>query len=188
MENLIYFQDPGLGSIVSRTFSAVLMHLSLTVFAAFGLFYAKYKKQERGRVLYFALTFTAACIVHGLYDFWLLAEGLAGPFRLLSLAILLGCVQVFSNMIKNGLNQSEYNLDAKERIEYRTQYLVYFLSAVFLLQYVLLAWRCGADNANLGIAHSAAFLYFPLLVVFGNLGTIRIQKARWIPLFGRPGQ
>jgi RsiW-degrading membrane proteinase PrsW (M82 family) len=186
MENLIYFQDPGLGSIVSRTFSAVLMHLSLTVFAAYGLFYAKYRMQGRGRGLYFGLTFATACLVHGLYDFWLLAEGLAGPFKLLSLAILLGCVQVLSIMIKNGLNQSEFNHDLKERIEHRTQYLVYFLSAVFLLQYVLLAVRCGADNANLGIAQSAAFLYIPLLVVFGNLGTIRIQKARWIPLFGRP--
>lgn len=186
MENLIYFQDPGLGSIVSRTFSAVLMHMSLTVFSAYGLFYAKYRMQGRGRGVYFALTFAAACLVHGLYDFWLLAEDLSGPFRLISLAILLVCVQGFSNMIKNGLNQSEYNPDATERIEHRTQYLVYFLSAVFLLQYVLLAVRCGAENANLGIAQSAAFLYIPLLVVFGNLGTIRIQKSRWIPLFGRP--
>jgi RsiW-degrading membrane proteinase PrsW (M82 family) len=185
MENLLYFQDPGLGSIVSRTFSAVLMHISLTTFAAYGLFYARYKKQGRRRWVYFAFSFAAAVVVHGVYDFWLLAEGLDKPYTLLSLVILVVCVQVFSKMVKNGLNQSEFNPNAKTRIEHRTQYLVYFLSAVFLLQYVLLAWRCGAANANIGLAQSAAFLYFPLLIVFGNLGTLEIHKNEWVPLFGR---
>ena len=188
MENLLYFQDAGLVSIVSRTFSAVLMHISLTTFAAFGLFYAKYKKHGRNRWIYFALFFAAAVVTHGLYDFWLLADGLAKPYTLLSLVILIVCVQVFSKMVKNGLNHSEFNTDARRRIEHHTQYLVCFLSAVFLLQYVLVALRCGPENANLGLVQSAAFLYIPLLVVFGNMGTLEIQKDRWVPLFGRPAK
>lgn len=185
MENLLYFQDPGLGGIVSRTFSAVLMHISLTTIAAYGLFYAKYKKQGRNRWIYFAFSFTAAVVIHGVYDFWLLAEDLDKVYKLLSLVILVVCVQGFSKMVKNGLNQSEFNTLAIVRIEHRTHYLVYFISAVFLLQYVLLAVRCGPENANTGLAQSAAFLYVPLLVVFGNLGTLEIRKDEWIPLFGR---
>ena len=185
MENLLYFQDPGLGRILGRTYSAVPLHMSLTAFAAYGLFYARYRCQGRGQWGYFALTFAAACIVHGLYDFWLLADGLDGRWRLLSLLILILGVQVFSNMIKNGLNQSEFNPDARERIEHRTRYLVYGLSAVFWLQYLLQAWRWGPDNANMGIMQAALFLYFPLLVIFGNLGVIPIRKNHWVPLLGR---
>ena len=185
MENLLYFQDPGLKSILGRTFSSVPLHVSLTVLAAYGLFYARYKNHGKAQWLFFALSFTAACVIHGLYDFWLIAEGMLPQLKMLSLVILILCVEAFSNIIKNGLNQSEFNPDTKKRIEHRTQYLVYFLSAVFLLQYGLLALRFGADNANIGILQSSLFLYFPLLVVFGRLGHIEIHKGRWVPLFSR---
>lgn len=185
MENLLYFQDPGLKSIVGRTFSSVPMHISLTVIAAYGLFYAKYTNRNKTRWVYFTLSFATACMLHGLYDFWLLAETLPPKFKFMSLVILVLCMDTLSKIIKNGLNQSEFNPDAKERIEHRTQYLVYYLSVVFLLQYSLLAWRWGADNANISIFQSSLFLYFPLLVVFGQLGNIEIQKGRWISLFSR---
>ena len=182
MENLIYFQDFGLKSISGRCLSAVLMHMSLTTCVAYGLFYAKYKNKNHLRLWYLVLSFTAACVVHGLYDFWLIAD-IDPQFKIFSVLILIYCILIFSNMIINALNQSEFNPDRKRKIEGLSKYLVYSLSYVFLLQYVVLAWKFGASNANQRILRSILSAYLMLLVIFGSLGKIEVNRGQWIPPF-----
>lgn len=185
MENLMYFQDPGLPSILSRTLWSAMGHMSWTAIAAYGLFYAKYRKENRQAIFYFVFAFIMACILHGLYDFFLIAEGLPKAAVKLSLCILLVGIVLFSNMIKNALNQSEFNSEKQKQIEGLSKHLVYALSGVVVLQYLLVAWKLGIANANFLILLSVVFSYIPLIVIFGCLGKMEVHKGEWVLLFER---
>jgi hypothetical protein len=128
------------------------------------------------------LAFAVACMLHGLYDFFLMAKGLRPGMEMVSLLILLLSILIFSNMIKNALNQSEFNSDQQRDVEGLSKHLVYSLSAVVLLQYLLMGWKLGIGNANYQFHHQALYSYIPLINIFACLGIITIQKGLWIPL------
>jgi hypothetical protein len=183
MENLIYFQDPGLTSVTGRTIWSVTAHMTWSAIAAYGLFYAKYKKHNAHAVVFFLFAFAMACILHGLYDFFLLAKGLLPQARVFSLHILLISIVVFSKMIRNALNQSEFNFEKQKKIEGLSKHLVYSLSGVVLLQYLLVGWKMGIDNANFQFYYGMLFNYLPLVFILISLGVMNVQKGLWIPLF-----
>ena len=108
MENLLYFQDLGLSNISGRAFSAVLLHMTLTSIVAYGLFYSRYTRKNKDRS-YFLIAFALACVIHGIYDYWLLCHSWPVYFPLLSFIILVFCVRKYGVMINNALNQSEFN-------------------------------------------------------------------------------
>jgi RsiW-degrading membrane proteinase PrsW (M82 family) len=182
MENLIYFQEPGLTSIIGRTLWSATGHMTWSALAAYGLFYAKYKKHNRPAVLFFVLAFAAACLLHGLYDFFLLSNGLWQGMERVSLPVLLFSIIALSNMIKNALNHSEFNMEKQKKIEGLSKHLVYSLSAIVLVQYLLVGWKLGIDNANFQFYRAVVFNYIPLMIIFGCLGKIHVQKGHWIPL------
>ncbi|MBN2435772.1 MAG: PrsW family intramembrane metalloprotease [Spirochaetes bacterium] len=183
MENLMYFQDPGLKSITGRTLMSVLLHMSASTFAIYGIFYSKYRKRNQHKILYFAAWFAIAIIAHGLYDFWLIAEKLPPQFKIFSVLVLAVCVNKFSIIIRNALNKSEFNTEKKTRIENLSKHLVYSISAIILLQYVLMAWKFGAQNANESMLKAIFLYYFLILIIISNLGKIEITKSKWIPFF-----
>jgi len=174
MENLIYFQDPGLKSIAGRTLTAVLLHMSLSTFAMYGLYYSKYKKQSCNRIPYFLISFFVAILIHGLYDFFLISGAMPSVYKILSFVILALSVNRFSLIIKNALNISEFNTDRRVRVEYLSKYLVYVLSAIILFQYILVAYKFGPANANLSIGATTIILYILMFIIIKNLGTIVI--------------
>jgi len=183
MENLIYFQDPGLKSITGRTLMSVLLHMSLSTFAMYGIFYSRYKKRGQNIIIYFMAWFSIAVIAHGLYDFCLMAEGLPQQFKVFSVLILAICVNIFSIIIKNALNKSEFNAEKKTRVESLSKHLIYSILAIALLQYVLMAWKFGAYNANKSMLQGIFLYFFLALIIISNLGTIEITKSKWIPFF-----
>jgi hypothetical protein len=157
--------------------------MTWSALAAYGLFYAKYKRQNRSAILYFLLAFAAACTLHGLYDFFLLAKGLLPQAKVFTLHILLISILIFARMIQNALNQSEFNTVQQKKIEGLSRHLVYSLSMVVLLQYLLVGWKLGIDNANFQFYHGMPFNYVPLVFIFTCLGVIHVQKGLWVPLF-----
>ena len=181
----MYFQDPGLPSITGRTLWSVTAHMTWTAMAAYGLFYAKYKKENKHAVLYFLFAFMMACVLHGLYDFFLISKGLWPGMAIFSVPVLLISINVFGNMIKNALNQSEFNPEKQKKIEGLSKHLVYALSGVVLVQYLLVGWKLGIDNANFQFHRGIIFNYIPLISIFASMGAISVHKGVWIPLFER---
>ena len=183
MENIMYFQGSGVQNIAGRTLTAVVLHMSMTSIAMYGLFYSKYRKNNQNRILYFACSFFAAMILHGVYDFILICEKVPSDLRIVSLLILFLSMSKFSLIIRNALNVSEYNVGQKGRIENLSRYLVYSLSGVILLQYVLMARKFGAENTNTAMLGSLGSFYFIMFIIVAMLGNIRITKSKWHGLF-----
>jgi RsiW-degrading membrane proteinase PrsW (M82 family) len=182
MENLLYFQDLGLSNISGRAFSAVLLHMTLTSIVAYGLFYSRYTKKKNDRS-YFLISFSLACVIHGIYDYWLLCRSWPAFFPVLSFVILVFCVQKYGVMINNALNQSEFNTKRNLPLLRLTEYLVYSLSAIIVMQYIVIALVFHTSVANMVFLQTIVSSYILLFIILRTLGSYRIVKSAWRPFF-----
>jgi RsiW-degrading membrane proteinase PrsW (M82 family) len=177
MENLLYFHESGLDSMLSRALSATVLHMALTSFVAYGLFYADYRAKS-SRFAYFFFAFFGACVIHGVYDFWLISDGWVGDFRIFSVVILIYVMQRYAVAISNALNHSEFNTGSGKTIR-SAEYLAFALTMIATYQYVVLALEYGAENANLNVFSmllSSTLLAYLLVI---QLGEIRVIKGSW---------
>jgi len=182
MENLLYFQDLGLSNISGRAFSAVLLHMTLTSIVAYGLFYSRYAKKDKDRS-YFLIAFALACIIHGIYDYWLLCRSWPIFFPILSFIILVFCMRKYGIMINNALNQSEFNTKRNLPLLRLTGYLVYSLSAIILVQYIIVALVFHTMVANMVFLQTIISSYILLFIILRALGSYHITKSAWRPFF-----
>ncbi|AQQ70662.1 Protease PrsW [Limihaloglobus sulfuriphilus] len=177
VENLLYFNESGLASITGRAFTAVLLHMSMSTFAVYGLLYTKYFRKNNRPVFWLSLSFSAAVLVHGLYDFWLIAN-VEEQYRLFSIIILIAATWKFSTIIKNSLSISAFNLEEKNRVLHLTRYLAYSLMAIILMQYVLIAVQHGALKANINMLQGISAFYFLLFVLIMTMGNIQLKPNK----------
>jgi len=184
MENLLYFRDLGVSHISGRAFSAVLLHMTLTSIVAYGLFYSRYSKVNKDRS-YFLIAFTLACLIHGLYDYWLLCPSLPVFFPILSFVILVFCVRKYGVMINNALNQSEFNTKRNLPLLELTGYLVYSLSAIILMQYIIVALTFDTIVANKVFLQTIIASFILLFIILRTLGAYQIRKSVWQPFLKR---
>ncbi len=185
MENLLYFHESGLTSVSGRAFTAVSAHMALSSVAIYGLFWAVYRKKTR-RYPYFALSFAAACAIHGIYDFWLVAEGMEEAVVFLSALVWICLVNGYGRIINAALHQSEYMPERASTLVNATNYLVYTLAGIILLEYVTVALKFGPQNANHGfLGKVILFLFMLTIFLVRPLGSFEIRERKWIPLFGK---
>ncbi|RDV24088.1 protease PrsW [Alteromonas aestuariivivens] len=177
MENLLYFHESGLENILSRSLSASVLHMTLTSFVAYGLMYAKYKGSGANWV-YFLGSFSAACVIHGLYDFWILSDGWVGELRILSVLILFYAIQRYAIAIANALSHSEFSVGEGKLVR-SAEYLGVALTCIAAYQYTVIGYKFGAENANLNLFSmllSSAFLAYILVNI---LGKIQVSSGNW---------
>lgn len=187
MENLLYFDAGALTSVHGRAFTAVVLHMSLSVLAAWGLVCTHGKPVSRKkRVGFFLVTFFAAMVFHGLYDFFLLSEVLrigAAAFLLLLIMIAL-----FQRLIINALNNSRFWTEAgKTRFLDRMMFLQYGLTAVVLAEFLVLAVSFGpgaATEFTLGALFRALVM---ILVLTQSLGVFPLEKGLTVPIYNWKG-
>ena len=181
LENLMYFEDRGLSSIVGRGLTAVVMHMALTSLAVYGLFYARYR-QRRMAPLWFAASFAAACAIHGLYDFWLVEQGWVGELAIVSTLVLVYAVGSYRNALQCALNVSENALDRTISL---TVFLCAWIALVFVLEFLVLAGRFGVVDADLVIASQGLSSLFLIIVILAVLGTFQVHAGDWVGLLRR---
>ena len=187
MENLLYFDTGALTSVHGRAFTAVVLHMSLSVLAAWGLVRTHRKPVSgRKRTGIFLLTFFAAMVFHGLYDFFLLSEVMrigAAAFLLLLIMIAL-----FQRLIINALNNSRFWTETgKTRFLDRMMFLQYGLTAVVLAEFLVLAVSFGPDAATeftLGALFRALVM---ILVLTQSLGVFPLEKGLTVPIYNWKG-
>ncbi len=182
MENIGYFDEAGLGQIAGRAISATMFHMALSSFAVYGLIYAKYKNKS---YLYFGLSFIAACVVHGLYDFLIFVKGPLSEFRALALFVLLFSVIFYARIFRNTLNSSEFFSDAGQHSSFRHNafLLVCALSYIVILQYLIISFRFGPVFSNRRIVGAIFGSYLVILVTYSQFAGLSLKKDLWIPIF-----
>jgi protease PrsW len=186
VENLLFFRTPGLHSIAGRALSAVMMHMGLSAIAIYGLMISNHKRLDRKSTLAsFAFSFSIACIIHGLYDSFILGPGFIRQFGMLSLFILFSLVQIFGRMLNNGLNISVFfNRTEIPKLDVLGRYLTYSLSYVVLLQYAIMYFKFDSQNANIYLFKTALSSWLVIAMIVPALGKFSVEKNRLVPLLG----
>jgi RsiW-degrading membrane proteinase PrsW (M82 family) len=182
MENIGYFYPSGLSRIVGRAVTATFFHMALSSFAVYGLVYAKYKKKS---ILYFFLSFSIACILHGLYDFFIIVRGSLGELRPFAFLLLLVSIVFYARIFRNVLSASDFFTDVGREAGFRLNafILVCSLSYVIVIQYLIIAFRFGPDFANRQLGFSIAGSYLVVLIIYAHFARIKPQKALWLSIF-----
>jgi protease PrsW len=186
MENLLYFNPAGVSSISGRAFSAVIAHIAMTSLIAYGwMMNNRDAEQTQGKAMIF-IWFIAACAVHGLYDFFLSGRGMLESLAPLSFFILVYLVSVYGRMLNNALNISTFFSDEDtKKLHNMGRFLTYSLSYVFLLQYIVVARRYGAENANLSVMRSMIGGLGLIILIIFSLSKFKLSKGTILPLINK---
>lgn len=178
VENLSYFDGWGPSLIVGRGLVSVPLHMAMTSLAVYGLFYARYRR-KRYPVLWFVASFSAACAIHGLFDFFLITKGLLHEMAGLSIVVFLWTLIAYRNAIHCGLNLSEHG--DRRRLNL-TAGLSAGIGLTFVVQYLTIAYQFGVANANRDVGVKGFALAWIVVMTVALLGTFVVEKGRWIRL------
>jgi len=204
-ENIGYLSPAGLDNIFGRAVSATVAHMALSTFAVSGYLYVKFSpyfgregspgilsiavtrplippSESRLKFLsylYVSLGFAAACLLHGVYDFFLVTDGFWGELAIASFLVLVLKINLYNKMIRNALNRSEF-YDAKrgrsvQMFAYITRSFLVILSA----QYGLMAAYHGPTLANYDLLATVMFSWFLMAFLLASLGVFEIEKGEW---------
>ncbi|MFL2582507.1 MAG: PrsW family glutamic-type intramembrane protease [Flavobacteriales bacterium] len=181
IENLIYFDEAGLKTIQGRSLSSTVTHMFNSSLIAYGIAIGKFAK-KRNWGWYCLFFYALASIFHGFYDFWLI-NSLARIFSFITFIWLLVSMVVWVSVINNCLNNS-YNRSIiwTYNPEKLNSYLLFGLSAIFLLEYVLVAWRFNADIANAELKKDLSSGFFLLIFLTAKLSKFDVIPNYWAPL------
>jgi RsiW-degrading membrane proteinase PrsW (M82 family) len=187
MENLLYFQTPGLHSIAGRALSAVMMHMGLSSIAVYGFMISRHENSDKKKTVgYLTLSFAIACAVHGLYDFFIIGHGVIEFVRILSFFILIILVQIFGRMLNNGLNISIFFKRSEiARLDILSRYLTYSLSYIILLQYIVMSFKFTVENANMSLLKTAYSSWFLIFLIVASLSNFTIKKDKLFPFLAK---
>lgn len=180
IENIIYFDLGGIRTIQGRALTATVVHMFNSSIIAYGLIISKYGK-KKNTLLQFLLYFFIAAFTHGFYDFWLINTQ-AVQFNFITFIWLLMCMILWVSMINNCINNS---FSLKNNWKYQPKktntFLLFGLSLVFLIEYILVGIEYGAQVANLELQKDISSGLFLLLFL-----TLSLSKFDYIPNYWAP--
>lgn len=185
VENLLYFDEYSLFVINERGMICSIGHMFYTSLACYGLVLARYRKRGTA-VGNFALCFAAACVVHGVYDFFLITDSAARDWRGVSLLLALAVPVLYVRMLNNTLNQSEFFDPAKCRHFARMrEYLGAAMVGILLIEYLGMASQYGPTLATGQYRPVIGFTWVLVLFLSMTLGTYRLRRREWRPWWGK---
>ena len=182
IENIMYLDQGGLHLIHGRAFSSTISHMVDSSIIGYGLLLSRYKLKNN-IYLTFLISYLLAAFSHGIYDFWLLNDS-ANSLSIFSTFILIFSLFIYNVFISNSLNNSTF-FDKKIRFDVvkLNNYLVYSLSFILILEYVIFSLEFGPDIGNLtfmkSIWGSFGLIYFLSI----SLAIITLEKGKWNSVF-----
>jgi protease PrsW len=184
-ENLLYFSQGKIYVMEGRILISSLIHMICTSIVAYGIILARYKKI--GNVFINTIIFfIAACILHGLYDYWIICAALPKAACFLTMFITIFAIKLYRWMIVNSLNQSEFynNWDLNKLVSLR-EYLGMALISVVIFQFLAISWKFGPDLAMFRFFRT--FIFVSILVYFLSfyLSRYELKQYKWMPFSNR---
>ncbi len=142
IENIQYFSPDNLRIMEGRTLLSITSHMVETSIIAWGFVLAR--RRGSSPLLVFLLFYVAACVLHGLFDFFLLCDALPLSARGFTFCTLLVELLLYREMIIVALSRSEFYDDSRsERLSTIRRTLGILLTGVILVQFALLSWSFG---------------------------------------------
>ena len=181
IENLLYFNDGGLSTIHGRALSAVITHMFNSSVIAYGLVICRFRfSGDKYAYLFWAYLIAAAS--HGFYDYWLVSEFVL-QYKIVTIVYMIFTFVVYNKLIANALNNSSYYEEEKlNKTKWLRNYLFYALSAVLLVEYLIVTFRFGPSAGNNSLFNSIISGAYLTIFISTGLSKIKPDPGEWIPL------
>ena len=181
VENLLYFNDGGLSTIHGRALSAVITHMFDSSVIAYGLVICRFR-YEGDKYAYLFWAYLIAAASHGFYDYWLISEFVT-QFKIVTIVYMIFTFVVYNKIINNALNNSSYFEEEKlDKTKWLRNYLFYALSAVMLVEYLIMTFRFGPTVGNNALFDSIISGAYLTIFVSAGLTKFKANPGEWIPL------
>ncbi|MAY82965.1 MAG: hypothetical protein CMP59_02430 [Flavobacteriales bacterium] len=181
IENTLYFSSYGSLIISGRAVLSTVAHMFFASLTAYGLLRWKFLKHYG--VGHFILFFGLAAISHGLYDFFLMHEGVRAIGYLITVFFFLEGVSVFAVIINNALNNSKFFTHKKvidnEKVSLRI--LIYY-ALVFVFQFLLISLEKGFNGALESIGISTVLTLTIVVIISLRMSRFKLIPGRWNPI------
>lgn len=178
MQNLQGLSTESLHLIHGTALTTTVIHMFHSSIIAYGMVLNKYKRQKN-QYWNFICFFSLAAILHGFFDFLMLND-FASNFTILYVGYLIVSLAVWNSFISNTLNHSVFYDKEKILNNQKLQdFIVYALSAVFVFEYVALAFTFCPQVANMAVLSSLRAGTFLIGVLALNLSSFSITKGQW---------
>jgi hypothetical protein len=177
-ENIKYYEEGRMYIVHSRTLVAVVGHMVDTSVFAYGLMLNRYR-YKLPWLFNFLLFWALASLMHGFYDYWLINDW-ASQYSYLTYFFFLASIHIWVILKNNSLNHSE-NLDYNVELDNHAirQYLVFGVTTICMLQYMLISWQYSDYYANTFLLESGSFTLYLLVYLSLNLSQFKVVKGHW---------
>jgi RsiW-degrading membrane proteinase PrsW (M82 family) len=178
IENIEYFQNSSYHMIHGRALSAAVSHMCDSSIVAYGFIISKYKSKSSSMLPIILSLFTAA-VVHGIYDFWLISEPVK-DFSIFSILVLISSIYIWNSIKNNALNNSPF-FDKKKKFESDkiSKYLLFALSTVFILEYIIITFNYGPSAGNKSMIKSIWTGSFLVIALSFGLDQFQLKSGVW---------
>ena len=180
-ENVLYFTSYGSHLIDTRAILCSVGHMFFTSIFAYGFILLTFNPKYKNPFL-LLVTLLLASIGHGLYDFFLMHQGI--PFGyLITIIYFFFCISIFATILNNALNNSSFFTYKKTiDIDKITKRILMYYGVVLGMQFILIMIEFGFNNAIFNLAKS---LFMPGLIIAvcaARLSRFRLIQGRWNPV------
>lgn len=182
MENIMYFSESRLYVMEGRSMVSALSHMIDTSLIGYGIFLGISKKFGRPLSNFF-LFFFLACLLHGMFDYWIICDSLPRATIQFTFYLALFSVILYNRMIVNSLNQSRYfDLKALFKLQEMRTYLGVALISLVLFQYWVLSAKFGPELATQGFFKGSILTVLIIYFLSFNLSRLELKKSVWLSL------
>jgi len=181
IENTMYFSSYGSMIISGRAVLSTVAHMFFASLTAYGLLRWRFLKQSG--INHFILYFSLAAISHGLYDFFLMYEGIRAIGYMVTIFFFLEGVSVFAVIINNALNNSKFFTHKRvidnEKVSMR---ILTYYALVFVFQFLLVSLESGLKGAIASIGISTLLTLTIVVIISLRLSRFKLVPGRWNPI------
>jgi RsiW-degrading membrane proteinase PrsW (M82 family) len=181
LENMIYFESGGIKTMQGRALTANVTHMFNSSLIAYGWVIGVFSK-KKWVFLRTLVYFIIASLAHGFYDFWLVNNSVSA-FNFMTFVWLLMSMLIWVSMLNNCINNSS-SIQVKWRFHPKklNNFLLFALSGVFLLEYIIVGVEYGASVANDELQKDIVSGSFLLIFLTFSLSRFDYIPNYWAPL------
>lgn len=179
VENVMYFERHGAGIISSRAILCSISHMFDSAIVAYGFVLARFNPRFKHNPIIIFVCLLLAALAHGIYDFWLIYEGISYGF-LLTLIFFFGTLSIFASILTNSINNSE-RFTYKKAIDtdLLSKKMMQYYGVVFLAQFLLVGFEKGYDISAIDLMYSLFTIGLIVFVSILRMTRFQLIQGRW---------
>lgn len=178
-ENVLYFSNYGPSIISGRAILSSVGHMFDTSIFAYGIILIKYR-DTKYKVFTLLAFYLLAALSHGIYDFWLMFEGVKSWGWIMTVFYFFFTISIYSTILNNCLNNSSFfNYKTSINSDKITFRLLIYYAIIFVIQLILLAIKKDLLTAVINFRSSIIFTGFIITITVIRLSRYKLIHKRW---------